>query len=779
MAYTLDQLKQGIIAADAAGDTAAVQALGVEYRKMQSAVSSPPPSGALADQIPGSKPAQPPAPEPSWSEKLNAGVQAVGGTLAGLATGLVAAPYGVAKDIYQRTVGNAPAGVSHAEDYAGEVMNNPITNSLQPSTSLGKDYQETINKTLADIPAIIPGESEIAAAAQMVKPAMTVAKQGVRRVSEAVNALAENDYADVATEVAQEAAKKVNQAEVDAYGTKVTPLTPTEKVHAEGLTDLNLFATPSRVNDSHLGTLETIGGNRLQKTNTVHNENARTVGGREDMGLESGENITPSDITHVIEKESKRADEAAAELPPIKISSDFDRKVDRIAANISDIPTRFAGLVKGADYEDLSSRLSTLRKTPEISASDLLSVVRRLRAETETTLSTPLGTVLSPARKDLGAFTHALASELENLVIDSSPEGAAATAVIRDARAKTAKAHDYLALLNPTSGKLDGPKLATLYKNSLKKDGTSLLSGKLKTMAEHAVTFPKDNASVLRLATESTVTPWDFLLGMESVHDPLLGAAVVGRITIPHMISSRTIQNKLVSERRVAAQTVRTARSEEHLAAMQKAEKSAEAAEVAAEQAAAKAAEEALKPRVLAEGEAGSFPAATPKPEVAPLATRNLLTLDDENKTPLSGKSKHPTSAEEHLEFDLRQDVLDFPEQRTEIVKYINRAEKLKAKISKAIDPDVIAKYKKHLDKVSNEFGAYMKSFGIDTAEDATGLRRPLYEGGKRPTQLPVVKGYTPPKSIETVQRDIRADRKRKIKEAQDKYTYRDRGAEQ
>jgi len=41
MAYTLEQLQQGIIAADKAGDTASVQALGAEYRKMQSAQASP------------------------------------------------------------------------------------------------------------------------------------------------------------------------------------------------------------------------------------------------------------------------------------------------------------------------------------------------------------------------------------------------------------------------------------------------------------------------------------------------------------------------------------------------------------------------------------------------------------------------------------------------------------------------------------------------------------------------------------------------------------------
>jgi hypothetical protein len=140
-------------------------------------------------------------------------------------------------------------------------------------------------------------------------------------------------------------------------------------------------------------------------------------------------------------------------------------------------------------------------------------------------------------------------------------------------------------VLNQNSGKIDGPKLITLYKNKVKSDGSSLLSGKLKIMAEHATTFPKDNASVLKMATESTATPWDFLLGIESVHDPMLGAAVVGRLIVPSILAKRGMQNHIVGGRRVAADTVRTAREAEHVAAVQKAESSAKAAETAAKQA--------------------------------------------------------------------------------------------------------------------------------------------------------------------------------------------------
>ena len=191
-------------------------------------------------------------------------------------------------------------------------------------------------------------------------------------------------------------------------------------------------------------------------------------------------------------------------------------------------------------------------------------------------------------------------------------------------------------------------------------------------------------------------------------------------------------------------------------------------------QAKANAAEAArLAPRVLQPGEEGAYPInKSTHPEgidpyqkqpSQPPNTRNLLSLDEENKTPLSGKSKHLTSALEHVEFPLRQEVLQWPEHAGAIKSYVDKALALREKISKSEDYATLKKLHSQLEGVNSNFGKYMAKFGIDSAEDATGLRRPLYEGGKRPTKLPIKKTQdfksTKPEAKDN---QDRADRRRK-----------------
>jgi hypothetical protein len=172
---------------------------------------------------------------------------------------------------------------------------------------------------------------------------------------------------------------------------------------------------------------------------------------------------------------------------------------------------------------------------------------------------------------------------------------------------------------------------------------------------------------------------------------------------------------------------------------MEKAAAAKRASDLADAQAKANAAEaERLAPRVLKPGEEGAYP--VKKATTEPPKTRGLLSIDEENKTALSGKSKHLTSDIEHIEFPLRQEVLQWPEHAEAINSYVRRAKAWQDKISNASDYDKIAEYQTQLDKISKSFGEHMAKFGIDSAEDATGLRRPLYDGGKGKTKMPITK---------------------------------------
>lgn len=117
-----------------------------------------------SSDIPGVLPEPTPQPEPSLTDKIRAGVEAAGGTLSSVATSLVAMPYGVARDIYERTMGNAKPGVSQAEKYATPVLE---AAPLQPKTELGKEYQGKIGEVMSSIPAVLPEMAPAGAAAQL------------------------------------------------------------------------------------------------------------------------------------------------------------------------------------------------------------------------------------------------------------------------------------------------------------------------------------------------------------------------------------------------------------------------------------------------------------------------------------------------------------------------------------------------------------------------------------------------------------------------------------
>lgn len=104
------------------------------------------------------------SPEPSLMDKIRAGVEATGGTLSSVATSLVAMPYGVAKDIYERTFGEGKPGVSQADKYASEVMQYAPG---QPKTALAQEYQGKIGEALSSLPPVLPEIPPVSASTQM------------------------------------------------------------------------------------------------------------------------------------------------------------------------------------------------------------------------------------------------------------------------------------------------------------------------------------------------------------------------------------------------------------------------------------------------------------------------------------------------------------------------------------------------------------------------------------------------------------------------------------
>lgn len=95
------------------------------------------------------------------------------------------------------------------------------------------------------------------------------------------------------------------------------------------------------------------------------------------------------------------------------------------------------------------------------------------------------------------------------------------------------------------------------------------------------------------------------------------------------------------------------------------------------------------------------------------------------------------------IDFPLRQEVLQKPEFQTVINAYRSEAADLEKVVKNAINPNVRKKARVDLDSLQKDFAAGMKEFGVESAQDAHGLRRPLYESGVE-TQLPIKKTFAP-----------------------------------
>ena len=163
MPYTLEQLKQGIVAADAAGDTAGVQALGTEYRKMQSQQPEQP--------VPPN-PATPTPTEPSFLERIKSGISSTPNMFTGTAavvepllnqaTGMVAKPIGeiagVAAAVKDYVTGNKDGDPTGFKNYVQDKL------TYEPKTEVGASEYNPLNAIPraigSAVDAVRPAESQ-------------------------------------------------------------------------------------------------------------------------------------------------------------------------------------------------------------------------------------------------------------------------------------------------------------------------------------------------------------------------------------------------------------------------------------------------------------------------------------------------------------------------------------------------------------------------------------------------------------------------------------------
>ena len=474
MAYTIEQLEQGIRAADAAGDTASVKALGAEYLRMTSpAVSSVPvPQSFTPSDIPGSVPQPSPTPDPGILEKAGAATSALGGTALAALTGIVAMPYGVAKDVYMRTTGQAPAGVSRAEDYSNEVMKHA---PLQPQTPLGRDYQQKIGDVLSSLPAVMPEAAGVSAAAKEAAVAADVARRGnvlpvigetARQAGRGVKPVAA-----IPSDIAR-GLRRVSGVPEPLPARKV-PYTPIQQTAAEAR-DAGI-AVPGGMHGK--GSIY-----ESAKTYSIASErNAQPAIDhlRKDIGLEPGKPyIAAQELQDVRNEQGARREAVARDVPTVKVPRDV---VDQIQAmGIGTLPKSFDAAAKSP---------TTLGKAPPsvIPTQDVFAAASELRKEAQSRVSVEYGKKASTAQVAEGnrllAAAKVLDDSVEGSVADSlttNPDNIKHVGVIKDSRKIFAKAQTIEDVTSPSTSRPDFLALGSLYeKDPTKFDGGTATVGKI------------------------------------------------------------------------------------------------------------------------------------------------------------------------------------------------------------------------------------------------------------------------------------------------------------
>ena len=354
-----------------------------------------------------------------------------------------------------------------------------------------------------------------------------------------------------------EASKAASSAARELGITKpATPANMTEMTFAEGRNH-GYVATPSAVSKSNFGKLESIPSKlKVSTATSLKNAATRADDIRKDFGLPPRGEISADELVGVREKVSVAQDRLKESLPELAITDGAKGKINELVSQYSYLKDKFPNLAAGPTKEALSVKVDNLLSADKLSTSDALALVRELRAQADEQLSVAQGKKLNPADKKQGGFNYHLANAIEGMIEENLPEGSPLLKDFREGRKIIAQTYNVQASLNPVTGEVIGRKLASRYDKSLNQDGQTTWSDGLRRAAEQAKAFPTDHGEISRKGGHPALNYWDYLVAggtAASGHPVIAAAELTARDVLPKIISSKFVQNRLLSKGRVEA----------------------------------------------------------------------------------------------------------------------------------------------------------------------------------------------------------------------------------
>lgn len=273
----------------------------------------------------------------------------------------------------------------------------------------------------------------------------------------------------------------------------------------------------------------TSGKIKTSQTASAKNQPVTNALAKTELGLPADQPITIPDLA-AIRRQAGNAYDAVAGSGTITPTPAYGQALDAITA-----PARQAAQgFPNAAPNPLIGAIDAL-KSPQFDAASAISQIKSLRMQADK--------AYAGGDKDMGAGLKAGANAIEDAIDQHlSTTGAPADVLqnFRDARQLIAKTYSVQKALNPTTGNVSAPVLASQLAKG------KPLSGGLLTAAQAAQAFPKATQALAQ--NPNALSPLDFFTGLMAATmsgHPYLGAAPLLRPAIRSGILSKPFQNAL------------------------------------------------------------------------------------------------------------------------------------------------------------------------------------------------------------------------------------------
>lgn len=398
----------------------------------------PPLGQDLASRIPG-VPQQPtPEEEPSWTQKLHAGIEAAGGTAMGAVAGLAAMPYAVGRSLIDKATDKITGSqdTQTMPEKAQQYLEGAMKYVPMSQDPLAQKYMGKIGEVAGVLPPVMP---ELAQAGALAKASLAQKTEIAKNLTEKAQSLYSKDVTD-----------------------------------ANYFMDKGFKIVPHEIKAGEKGTVASVvegvaGEKRIADEISKHNQEIANKVGREDIGVAPDERLTFDAIKEKKVEAYKPYDAIRNYGADLKLKFKFD---DPLYQELNGITEKITGSALAEERPSAESVMKIKRsvndikkeiygegdKMGKLSPAASIDLIKKLREESSDLYARKKFGTVSSDDLQMAQVKYEAANALENMLERKLPPEMVTN--FKEARKQLSKLHTYGEILNPETGNLEIRKLA-------------------------------------------------------------------------------------------------------------------------------------------------------------------------------------------------------------------------------------------------------------------------------------------------------------------------------